>query len=198
MIGKKLLIWGVLISSFAFFYGLMYHNMNLKLKTVNQEKSQILQQNELLKDNWLKTLMASDAILNNDLLLFKDDYKIALKDAIRNKSLVMKIPYAACQPCLERELQFLASFEKKGFPTIIISTYPNMQELSELLAKYQITAPAYLINSNTDFLRLDESYRTSIYTLILNKDLSFDYLFFPIQTIDKVSEMYYQIIEAQL
>lgn len=198
MIGKKLLIWGVLISSFAFFYGLMYHNMNLKLKTVNQEKSQILQQNELLKDNWLKTLMASDAILNNDLLLFKDDYKIALKDAIRNKSLVMKIPYAACQPCLERELQFLASFEKKGFPTIIISTYPNMQELSKLLAKYQITAPAYLINSNTDLLRLDESYRTSIYTLILNKDLSFDYLFFPIQTIDKVSEMYYQIIEAQL
>ena len=198
MIGKKLLIWGVLISSFAFFYGLMYHNMNLKLKTVNQEKSQILQQNELLKDNWLKTLMASDAILNNDLLLFKDDYKIALKDAIRNKSLVMKIPYAACQPCLERELQFLASFEKKGFPTIIISTYPNMQELSELLAKDQITAPAYLINSNTDLLRLDESYRTSIYTLILNKDLSFDYLFFPIQTIDKVSEMYYQIIEAQL
>ena len=60
MIGKKLLIWGVLISSFAFFYGLMYHNMNLKLKTVNQEKSQILQQNELLKDNDESALINPD------------------------------------------------------------------------------------------------------------------------------------------
>ena len=73
-----------------------------------------------------------------------------------------------------------------------------MQKLKRLLAKYQITSPAYLINASTDLLCLDESYRTSIYTLILNEDLSFDYLFFPIQTIDKVSEMYYQIIEARL
>lgn len=198
MIWKKLLILSVFVSSFAFFYGLMYHNMNLKLRKVNQEKIQIQQQNELLKDNWLETLLASEAIVNKELLLFKDGNKVALKDVVQNKSLVIKIPYAACQPCLERELQFLASSEKKGFPIIIISTYPDMQKLKRLLAKYQITSPAYLINASTDLLCLDESYRTSIYTLILNEDLSFDYLFFPIQTIDKVSEMYYQIIEARL
>ena len=56
----KLFTWGFIIGSFCFFYGLMYHNLNLKLEQLSQEKNREMQKVELLKDNWLKNIFVSN------------------------------------------------------------------------------------------------------------------------------------------
>ena len=194
----KLFTWGFIIGSFCFFYGLMYHNLNLKLEQLSQEKNREMQKVELLKDNWLKNIIDSNVKLNRELILFREGEKVTLREIIKQKSLVIKIPYSACQPCLERELSNISSFEKKGFSVIIISTYPDMNKLKKILSEYQIQSSAYLMNSSTDLFDRNAVNPTDICLVLIDTDLSFEYLFFPIQTIDDVSEMYYAVVETEL
>ena len=181
---------------FGFIYFIMYKNFNLKLEdSVNKNKS-LQQQNELLKNCWLETLIASEAKLNHDIQLFFNEDKCLLTDIVKEKTLVVKITYTACQPCLQRELKNIASFEIKGIPVIIIAAYPNIQIVQSLLKEHTIQSKAFLIHSNQDVLALDESFNSSIYMFLMDKDLSFRYLFFPIQAVDDVSEMYFKFIET--
>lgn len=192
---KEIVIWGFMFVLFGFSYYLMYRNLNKNISVITEEVNSLSQKNELLKNAWFETLLFTDFEINKDLSLINDTSYILLKNVVMEKTLIVRLSYAACRPCLERELRNIHKFEKKGIPIIIIASYPNKHSLDILLKQYNISSRAYLMSSNQKMFPFDEN-ASQLYMFITDRDLAVRNFFIPVQSVDDVSDTYFKYIES--
>lgn len=86
--------------AFSFLYYLMYRDLNRVISEMSEEKSLLSQKNELLKNAWFETLLSTGVDMNKDLTLLNDEGSFLLKDIVVDNVLIVRLSYAACQPCL--------------------------------------------------------------------------------------------------
>lgn len=192
---KKIIVLVFIFVSFIFLYYLMYKNLSIRTVKVLEENSLLSQKNELLKNAWFETLLSSDVDINKDLSFVSDSGYIYFRDIVYDKTLIVRLSYAACQPCLERELDNLHKFEEKNIPVIIIASYPNKFALDVLLKKHNISSRAYLLSANQRVFPFDEN-RALLYMFIIDKNLTVQKFFMPVQMVDDVSDAYFKYIES--
>ena len=100
---KDIVIWSFIFLSFGFLYYLMYRNLNKNISTIAKEVNSLSQKNELLKNAWFETLLSAGYDINTNLSLINDTSSVLLKNIVLEKTLIVRLSYAACRPCLERE-----------------------------------------------------------------------------------------------
>lgn len=191
---KEIAIWGFMFLIFSFSYYLMYRNLNRNISVITGKANLLSQKNELLKNAWFETLLSVDSEINKDLLLMNDTSNILLKDVVVKKTLIVRLSYAACRPCLERELRNIHKLEEKGVPILIIASYPNRRSLDILLKQYEITSKAYLMYPNQKMFSFDENV-SQLYIFLTDQNLTIRNFFIPVQMVDDVSETYFRYIQ---
>lgn len=192
---KEVTIWGLIFLLFGFSYYLMYRNLNKNISVMTENVNLLSQKNELLKNAWFETLLSSDIEINKDLLLMDDSSHVLLKNVVTEKVLIVRLSYAACRPCLERELKNVHKLEEKGIPIIIIASYPNKHSLDILLKQYEVSSKSYLMSPNQKMFPFDEK-ASQLYMFLTNQDLTVKNYFIPVQMVDDVSETYFRYIES--
>lgn len=192
---KDVVIWIFASLLFGFSYYLMYRNLNKRIEVIVQENNLLSQKNELLKNAWFETLLSADFEINESLSLMNDTNSLLLKNVIVEKTLVVRLSYAACRPCLERELRNVHQLEKKGIPIIIIASYPNKHSLDILLKQYDISSNAYLLPPHQKETSFDEN-ASQLYMFLTDQDLTVKKFFIPVQMADDISETYFRYIES--
>lgn len=180
---------------FGFSYYLMYRNLNKNISAIKEEVNILSQKNELLKNAWFETMLSTEHDINKDISLMNDSNYISLKDVIMEKTLVVRLSYAACRPCLERELKNIHKLENKGIPIVIIASYPNKHSLDVSLKQNNISSKAYLLHPNQKMFPFDEN-ASQLYMFITDHDLTVKDFFIPVQMVDDVSDTYFRYVES--
>lgn len=190
---KHILIYIILSLLMGFLYFLMYRNLNLQIKKERKEKVLNLQHHELLINSWFETLVNKEKEINEEITLLEGEHKVTLEDLCDRRTLVVRISYNSCHPCVERELKNLSLFLKKGFHAVIFASYPNRRSLDLLLKQHDIEAKAYLLPPNQQLFSFDET--SSLYLFVMEKECKTQYLFFPIPYENEMSDLYFKFIE---
>ena len=192
---KDIVIWSFIFLSFGFLYYLMYRNLYKNISTIAKEVNSLSQKNELLKNAWFETLLSAGYDINTNLSLINDTSSVLLKNIVLEKTLIVRLSYAACRPCLERELRNVHKLEEKRIPIIIIASYPNKRSLDILLKQYNISSRAYLMYPNQKMFPFDGDV-SQLYMFITDHTLTINSFFIPVQMVDDVSDTYFRYIES--
>lgn len=168
------------------------YTMNKALNTIKDLLKTEITQKKLVEDSLFKSIFFNGTEISKK--LYTDTGEVISLDSIVNsKVLIYRIFDNSCASCINQEFNVLKEIEKSGFPIMIISTFSNFRLLKSYIKEHGIKSPVYNLKENA-YLFSFERETNDIYYCVLDKNLNYNYLFFPIQNDKDLSLAYIQYI----